>query len=222
MKEPVTDVSLLPPPTQPIPTFVDGFTRKREPVTLDNPFTPDKVRSQISLSVYNRPASMARLRPSTAVTQDALIRKMPGYKPPAAPKGEDGEEIPQAQLGGISAREPILPDFKVSQSFDFISKNAINNARQQQLEEIHSIRDYLAKPHVKRDEKDKTYINIPAMKTFERAILMPSQHQDDPAKLLAKNDGKNDRKYPTYGEFLMVNPHPKKKKKKKGKKGKKR
>ena len=60
------------------------------------------------------------------------------------------------------------------------------------------------------------------MKTFERAILMPSQHQDDPAKLLAKNDGKNDRKYPTYGEFLMVNPHPKKKKKKKGKKGKKR
>ena len=55
------------------------------------------------------------------------------------------------------------------------------------------------------------------MKTFERAILMPSEHQNqfdpDPAK---------PKRYPTYGEFLMQNPFPKKKKKKKGKKGKKR
>lgn len=45
------------------------------------------------------------------------------------------------------------------------------------------------------------------MKTFERAILMPDQYQ---ANLTTK-------RYPTYGEFLMVNPFPKKKKKKKGK-----
>lgn len=70
----------------------------------------------------------------------------------------------------------------------------------------------MAKPHVKRDEKDKTYVNIPHMKTFERAILMPSEVQTD----------LKEKKYPTYGEFLMVNPFPKKKKKKKGKKGKKR
>lgn len=59
---------------------------------------------------------------------------------------------------------------------------------------------------MKRDEKDKTYINIPVMKTFERAILLPSEHQSN---LTTK-------RYPTYGEFLMVNPH-KKEKKKKGK-----
>ena len=79
--------------------------------------------------------------------------------------------------------------------------------------EISSIRNYLAKPHAKRDEKDKTYINIPVMKTFERAILMPDEPQDNLGT----------KKYPTYGEFLMENPFPKKKKKaKKGKKGKKK
>lgn len=78
----------------------------------------------------------------------------------------------------------------------------------------------MAKPHIKRDEKDKNYINIPAMKTFERAILMPEEHQNftksEPGQLLEK------KRYPTYGEFLMVNPNPKKKKKKGKKKGKKR
>ena len=46
------------------------------------------------------------------------------------------------------------------------------------------------------------------MKTFERAILLPDEQQD----FLGT------KKYPTYGEFLMENPFPKKKKK--GKKGK--
>ena len=51
------------------------------------------------------------------------------------------------------------------------------------------------------------------MKTFERAILMPDEPQDNLGT----------KKYPTYGEFLMENPFPKKKKKaKKGKKGKKK
>jgi len=50
------------------------------------------------------------------------------------------------------------------------------------------------------------------MKTFERAILMPQEVQSN----------LETKRYPTYGEFLMVNPFPKKKKKKKGKKGKKR
>lgn len=49
------------------------------------------------------------------------------------------------------------------------------------------------------------------MKTFERAILMPSEAQSN---LTTK-------KYPQYGEFLMANPFPKKKKKGKKKKGKK-
>lgn len=35
-----TDLALMAPATQPIPTFVDGYTRLREPEVLDNPFTP--------------------------------------------------------------------------------------------------------------------------------------------------------------------------------------
>ena len=220
-KETPKDLTLLPPPTQPVPTFVDGFTRIRDPVAHDNPFTPDKFikdrisNSQsrknlpISLSVYNRPKDMADRRPHTAYTADDLVRKLPGWKPPPAAANAEGE-VEAAPVE--EPREPILPEFGLSKQFDFISKNATDNVRQQQLEEILSIRDYLARPHVKRDEKDKTYINIPMMKTLERAILMPEEVQSN---LTTK-------RYPTYGEFLMVNPFPKKKKKKKGKKGKKR
>ena len=150
---------------------------------------------------------MAARRPHTAYTADELVRKLPGWKP--APPGKDAD--PEAQVFHEVQREPILPEFTMSGQFNFVSKDATDNVRQSQLEEIQSIRDYLAKPHLKRDEKDKTYINIPVMKTFERAILMPSEHQSN---LTTK-------RYPTYGEFLMVNPFPKKKKKKKGKKSKK-
>lgn len=149
---------------------------------------------------------MAALRPHTAYTADQLVRKLPGWKP--APPGKDGvvEEVEEPK------REPIIPEFAVSKQFDFITKDATDYVRQQHLEEIQSIRDYLAKPHMKRDEKDKTYINIPVMKTFERAVLLPAEHQSN---LITK-------RYPTYGEFLMVNPFPKKKKGGKKKGGKKK
>ena len=45
------------------------------------------------------------------------------------------------------------------------------------MNEIVSIRDYLARPQAKKDEKDKANVNIPLMKTFERAILMPTEIQ---------------------------------------------
>ena len=63
-------MSLLPPATKPIATFIDGFTRKREAEELDNPFTPEKASSAISLSVYNRPSSVANRRPRTAYTAE--------------------------------------------------------------------------------------------------------------------------------------------------------
>ena len=44
-KKPPTDVALLPPATEPVRTFVDGFTRKRDPELLDNPFSADKAKS---------------------------------------------------------------------------------------------------------------------------------------------------------------------------------
>lgn len=127
------DMTKLPSATEPIPTFVDGFTRKREPENPDNPFTPAKVSSQISLSVYNRPSSMAARRPHTSYTADDLVRRMPGWKP-APVKVEEGEavEAPATEV----KREPKLPEMPGSAKFDFISKDAADSARMQQLEEI--------------------------------------------------------------------------------------
>ena len=118
------DVSLLPPAGQPIRTFVDGFTRTRDPEVLDNPFTPEKVKSQISLSVYNRPSSMATRRPHTAYTADDLLRKLPGWKPPAAAAGEEENTPPPDE-----PRQASLPEFKLSSSFNFVSKNAADSVR---------------------------------------------------------------------------------------------
>ena len=61
--------------------------------------------------------------------------------------------------------------------FGLITKDATDQYRQAQMSEIISIRDYLARPQAKKDEKDKANVNIPLMKTFERAILMPSEIQ---------------------------------------------
>ena len=154
---------------------------------------------------------MSQRRPNTSYTAEDLVRRITGWKPATA-AAVDGE--PAEAVFSETMKEPILPEFEISKRFDFISKNATDSVRQQQLEEIQSIRNSLAKPQAKRDEKDKTYINIPVMKTFERAILMPDEQQDNLGF----------KRYPTYGEFLMENPFPKKKKKGKGKgkKGKKK
>ena len=64
------------------------------PRILDNPFTPGDHRNQISLSVYNRPSSMANRRPKSSKTVDELINRLPGWKPPAIPV-KKGEEEPE-------------------------------------------------------------------------------------------------------------------------------
>ena len=163
---------------------------------------------------------MAARRPHTAYTAEDLVRKLPGWKPAPVAATEDGEPAAAAH---DEPRVPLLPDFHMSKQFDFASKNATDTMRLQQMEEIQSIRDYLAKTG-RGENKDKQ-INIPLMKTFERAILMPEEYQRKttsyPTGQYPYAADHKDRRYPTYGEFLMENPFAKKKKKKKGKKKKK-
>ena len=92
---------------------------------------------------------------------------------PKAEIGPDGEPLPIPEPPKV--REPTLPEFK--SPFQKINKDATDSQRQQQMQEIKSMRDFLARAHQKRDEKDKTQINIPLMKTFERAILVPQEFQ---------------------------------------------
>ena len=74
-------------------------------------------------------------------------------------------------------------------------------SRLEQFEECQRIKEKLA--------RDGYQIS---MSTLEKAIVLPSEQE-----WMAK-----DRKYPSPGDFLMVNPFPRAKKKKKGKKGKKK
>ena len=84
-----------------------------------------------------------------------------------------------------------------------------------------SIRDYLAKQQgrlttkapASRDTEKDVFSDIPSLKVFERAVMLPTESQCAP--LL--------KKYPKDGDNLESNPNAKKKKKGKGKgKGKKK
>ena len=118
---------MLPPPTQPVPTFVDGFSRLRDSEIYDNPYTPEKEGSQISLSVYNRPSTMALRRPQSSYTAEDLVKRIPGWKPPPEKKNEDGEVI-SPKVEEIQ-RVASLPEFAMSKQFDLVSKNALDSAR---------------------------------------------------------------------------------------------
>ena len=105
----------------PIPKAADGFTNIFKPQALDNPFTQDNYRNQISLSCYNRPKDMADRRPRTSKTTDELVRRLPGYKvqPPKPEIGEDGEPLPVPEPE--KQREPILPPMKID--FQAVTKD---------------------------------------------------------------------------------------------------
>ena len=114
---------------------------------------------------------MADRRPQTSKTTEELVRRLPGYKPipPKADIGKDGEPIPPPEPP--KQREPLLPQFKVE--FQPVIKDETDSLRQEQMTVIQSLRDHLTKSQMKRDDKSKTDINIPMMKTFERAMLLP-------------------------------------------------
>lgn len=95
---------------------------------MDNPYTPDKIASQISLSVYNKPSAMALRRPLTAYTADDLVRKLPGWKPAPEKALAEGEEPAPRKVEEIT-RVASLPEFAISKQFDFVSKNALDSAR---------------------------------------------------------------------------------------------
>lgn len=82
-----------------------------------------------------------------------------------------------------------------------ISRGGIDGYRLEQINEIESIKERLARDHCPQ-----------SMVTLQRAILMPSDIEYEPGK----------RVYPSPSVGLMINPFPKKKKKKKKGKKKKR
>jgi len=152
---------------------------------LDNVFvSSSKGAEAYSLSLYNRADKYAR--PLTAPTQNNWFRGMEKL----APVPEEEQE----------PKDTRLPEFQQKPELQKISRAAIDGYRLEQISEIESIKEKLAKDNCPQ-----------SMVTLQRAILMPADCEYEPGKRL----------YPTPMMGLMVNPFPKKKKKK-GKKKKKK
>lgn len=157
-------------------------------------FLRDDGEDSISLSVYNGPKEMASRKPRPVTTQDALLRRLPGWKKPVvkAQLDENGEPIlPPAEE---PKREPLLPDFK--DLSDMNTRDDKDQFRQEQMLEVYSIKERLARDGCQAQ-----------LKTIKKALLVPEEPLRVPGVF----------SYPDPGVNLMKNPFPKKKKKKKGK-----
>lgn len=106
---------------------------------------------------------MAARKPRPLTTQDQLLRRLPGYKAPVAKAeiGPDGEPIPVAVSSeAVAFRESILP--QLNDVSEMLTKDAIDQFRQEQMLEVYSIKERLA--------HDGCPINLKAIK---RALLIP-------------------------------------------------
>ena len=175
----------------------------------DNPFIglpKDQVNaSALSLSVYNKPEMLAR--PRTASVN--IYQGVKGLEPPKV--DEEGnpiiveeeaadERFPEFEVPKISSLE-MPADLGYVNECTAMPRNNTETARLEQYEECSRIKEKLAREGYQI-----------SMGTLEKAIVLPSEQE-----WMAQA-----RKYPSPGDFLMVNPFPRAKKKKKGKKGKKK
>lgn len=85
---------------------------------LDNPFSSETLNRDISLSVFSTPKKIVDVKERPVVTSDYLLRNVKGYKPPAAPAGEEGAVPAEA----VEVREPVLPEFE-GQVAEMITKD---------------------------------------------------------------------------------------------------
>jgi hypothetical protein len=110
------------------------------------------------------------------------------------PVPEEGAEV--------EVKDTRLPDFKPPAVLRVPTRADIEGYRQEELQEIESIKNRLA--------QDNCIVDV---LTLQKAIMMPDEFESKPGERL----------YPKIEQCLMPNPFPKKKKKggKKKKKGKK-
>lgn len=178
-----------------------------------HPFTKENCDSQISLSVYNRPKHLAEQLPSPIKKAEEYLKQVPGYKPPVAKPDALAEPVIEP-----AKREPKVKQPVFAKDFAQITKDTTDAYRLQQMEEVISIRNYIAKAQSRlpnkavsgreaREPEKEAIVDIPSLKVFERAIILPTEHQCEPQL----------KKYPKDGDNLDHNEN--KKSKGKGKKG---
>ena len=67
---------------------------------------------------------MAARRSKIHLTADEIVRKQPGWKPTPVPGEAPPEEAPPE-----NERESKIPEFALSKTFSFASKNAADSSR---------------------------------------------------------------------------------------------
>ena len=125
------------------------------------------------------------------------MRRLPGWKKPVvkAEIGPDGEPLPIPDSPIKEEREPLLPDLR--NISEMITKDGVDQERQESLLDVYSIKDRLARDGCPTP-----------LKVIKRAMLMSEEPLRVPSGF----------SYPNPKVGLMVNPWPKKKKKSKKKK----
>lgn len=83
---------------------------------VSHPFNMNNYDQSISLSVYNRPKSLAQSDQKAGKKPEDYLKLIPGWKPPAAPAGTTEEPVLE-----LAKREPKLPEF--ASSFSLITKD---------------------------------------------------------------------------------------------------
>lgn len=155
-------------------------TEEPEVVKANHCFTQENWTEGLSLSVYNRPKTLVDKMPTSKKKPEEYLKTIPGYKPPAAKAALDAmaEPVPEPVK-----REPKIKQPVFAKEFAQITKDENDSYRLQQMEEIMSIRDYLAKSQGRlptksatgRDVDKEVLGDIPSLKMFERALLLPTE-----------------------------------------------
>ena len=183
-----------------------ALKKQQAPVTEEpllrktiHPFTKENCDSHISLSVYNRPKHLAEQLPSPIKKAEEYLKTVPGYKPPVAkPTDASAEPIVEAQKRESRIKQPVF-----AKEFAQITKDQTDAYRLQQMEEIISIKNYICKAQsrlpgkpiagreAREPEKETIGGDMLSLKVFERAILLPTEHQCEPQLKKYPKDGDN-------------------------------
>jgi len=149
------------------------------------------------LSVYNRPAALAR--PKTASVN--ILQGVKGLEPvELTEEGVPVEKVVDTRIADMQLPQDRPTDI-YKRPAQMMARTGQDLARMENYVEIELIKSKLASSGCPVD-----------ISVLNRAVMMPEDCEWKPGE----------REYPTPGVGLMVNPFPKVKKKKKGKKGKKK
>ena len=72
---------------------------------------------------------MSHKRAKTAYTATDLLKNIPGWKAPEGPPVDGETAVEFEHLGGDEERQSVIPQFSMTQKFEYVSKNSNDSVR---------------------------------------------------------------------------------------------